>query len=104
MSSSRRVPDTPPAPRNWLTGQPLTYDLTHSDELFFIDSHQRERFLLEGAPHVGAGAPLPPALARFMDPTGQANLTHPDPQAWTLPQELQAASWLVGRTIPDPSP
>jgi protein SCO1/2 len=100
----QKVPDTPPAPRNWLTDQPLTYDLTHSDELFFIDSHQHQRFLLEGAPHVGAGATIPPELAQFMDPTGQSNLTHPDPEAWTLPQELQAASWLVGRTIPDPSP
>lgn len=100
----QKVPDTPPAPRDWLTGQPLTYDLIHSDDLFFVDSHGHERFLLGGAAKVGPGAPIPSALAKFMDAAGHANLAHPDPQAWTLPQELQVASWLVEHPIPDPSP
>jgi protein SCO1/2 len=97
----QKVPDTPPAPRDWLTNQPLTYDLTHSDEVYFIDDSGHERFLLEGAPHLGPGAPIPPVLAKFMDATGQANLTQPDAQAWTLPQELDVASWLLGRRIPE---
>jgi cytochrome oxidase Cu insertion factor (SCO1/SenC/PrrC family) len=95
----QRVPDTAPAPRDWLTGRPLTYDLTHSDEVFFLDPHGHERFLLEGAPHLAAGAPLPATLRHFLDATGRANLIHPDAAAWTLPQELQVLSWLVGRRI-----
>jgi protein SCO1 len=99
----QKVPDTAPAPRDWLTGAPLTYDLTHSDDIFFFDSHGRERFLLQGSPHVAAGAPIPPTLARFMDADGRKNLTDPDPVAWTLPQELQVVSWLADHRIP-PAP
>ncbi len=97
----QKVPDTSPAPRDWLTGKPLSYDLTHSDETFFVDPRGHERFLLEGAPHVAPGAPIPPTLLHFMDATGHANLTHPDPQAWTLPQALQVLSWLTGQHIAD---
>lgn len=95
----QRVPDKPPAPKNWRTGQPLSYDLDHSDELFFIDPDGRERFVLEGAAHVAPDAPMPPALMRFLDATGHRNLTHPDPQAWTLSQELDVISWLLDRRI-----
>jgi protein SCO1/2 len=95
----QQVPDTPPAPRDWLTGTPLSYDLTHSDEVFFLGRGGHERFLLEGAPHVAAGAPLPPTLRRFMDAQGRRNLAHPDSEAWTLPQELQVISWLAGHRI-----
>lgn len=95
----QRVPDQPPAPRDWLTGKPLTYDLTHSDELFFIDQHGHERFVLEGAPHVAAGAPISATLRHFLDGTGRKDLTQPDAQAWTLPQALQVVSWLVGQRI-----
>ena len=95
-----RVADEPPAPRDWLTGKSLTYDLTHSDEVFFIDRHGRERFVLDGAPHVAPGAPLPAALKKFLDDSGRQNLTQPDAQAWTLSQELQVLSWLIGRRIP----
>ena len=99
----QKVPDTPPAPTNWRTGKPLTYDLTHSDELFFFDTTGHERFVLDGAPHVAAGALIPAALRRFMDANGQNNLAHPDPLAWTLPQALQIISWLAGREIPNHS-
>jgi protein SCO1 len=95
----QRVPDTPPGPKDWLTGKPLTYDITHSDELFFVGAQQRERFLLDGAPHVAAGAPIPKSIRAFMDAQGRANIAHPDPQAWTLPQELQVISWLTDHHI-----
>ena len=95
----QKVPDTPPAPKDWLTGKPLSYDLTHSDEVFFIDGQSHERFLLEGPPHVSAGAPIPATLRHFLDAQGNDNLAHPDPQAWTLPQELQVLSWLTGARI-----
>lgn len=96
----QRTPDKPPAPRNWRTGRPLTYDLTHSDEVFFIGADGHERFLLEGAPHVAAGAPIPTTLKNFLDAQGHKNITNPDAQAWTLPQELQVVSWLADKRIP----
>lgn len=94
-----RVADKPPAPRDWLTGKPLTYDLTHSDELFFIDPHGHERFVLDGAPHVAPGAPIPARLWKFLDATGHRHARHPDAMAWTLPQEMQVISWLLDRRV-----
>ena len=95
----KKVPDTPPAPRDWLTGRPLSYDITHSDELFFLDQRSHERLLLEGAPHLAPGTRLPRTLDRFLDATGHRNVTNPDPAAWTLPQELHALAWLTGHPI-----
>lgn len=94
-----RVPDKPPAPRDWLTHKPLTYDLTHSDEVYFVGANGHERFLLEGMPHVAAGAPVPAKLRRFLDAKGRKNLRDPSGTAWTLPQELDVLSWLTGHSI-----
>jgi protein SCO1/2 len=94
-----RVPDTPPYPRNWRTGKPLSYDITHSDEVFFLDKSGHERFLLEGAPHLAPHTSLPRTLAKFLDAHGQRNITHPSKLAWTLPQELQVLSWLTQHHI-----
>jgi protein SCO1/2 len=97
-----KVPDAPPAPTDWLTGQPLTYDITHSDEVFFLGPDQKVRFLLDGAPQVAGGAPIPPALRNFLSGEGHDNIAHPDPDAWTLPQELQVLSWLTDHRIVGP--
>jgi protein SCO1/2 len=91
------VRDAQPAPKDWLTGKPLTYDLTHSDEVFFFDRKGRERYLLEGAAHVAGGAPLPQTLRTFLDASVRANLNHPGSEAWMLPQEMRVISWLAGR-------
>jgi protein SCO1/2 len=96
----QRVPDGASPPRDWLTHAPLRYDLTHSDEVFFFDAAGKERFLLEGVPHVAARAQIPSQLRRFMDGAGRRNVHHPRPGAWTLPQMMQVLSWLVGQNIP----
>ena len=95
-----RVPDHPPLPRDWRTGKPLTYDVIHSDEVFFLDERGRERFLLEGAPHVPSGAAIPAKLYKFMSPSGHRHVTHPSKLAWTLPQALDVLSWLTNHRIP----
>lgn len=87
------------APRNWRTGQLLTYDLVHSDDVIFIDADGHERFALDGAPQVSAGAPIPATLRKFLDADGDHNLTHPDAQSWTLTQELQVLSWLLDKHL-----
>lgn len=96
----QKTKDSPPLPRNWRTGAPLSYDLTHADDVFFLDPNGHERFLLTGVPHVAPGAPIPAALMKFMDAQGHQNLTHPGPDPWTEPEELQAISWLTGHRIP----
>ena len=95
-----KVPDSPPYPRNWANGAPLTYDITHSDEVFALDDTGHERFILEGAPTVSAGTPLPESLRTFLDADGRKALVAPDALAWTLPQELQVLSWLTGSSVP----
>jgi protein SCO1/2 len=96
----QRVPDHPPLPRNWRTGQPLTYDLTHSDEVFFLDERGHERFILDGAPHLAPGTAVPAKLYKFMTRRGHRNVNHPSNLAWTLPQELDVLSWLSDQRIP----
>lgn len=82
----QRVKEGPgPAPRNWRTGAPLTYDVQHSDEVFFLDGAGHERFVLEGVPYA-AGGTVPKALLGFMDAAGKKNLTDPAPTAWTQAQ------------------
>ena len=95
----QKVPDQPPAPKDWLTGKPLTYDLQHSDEVYFVDRHGNERFVLDGAAHLAKGAPIPPRLKSFLDALGRRNLNDPSGQAWTLPQALQVLSWLTGSKL-----
>lgn len=94
-----REPDKPPLPRDWLTGKPLRYDVTHADAVIFLDRRGRERFVLLGSPHVAPGAPIPPQLRNFLSAKGRRNLAHPDAQAWTLRQELSVISWLVGQRV-----
>jgi protein SCO1/2 len=96
-----KVPEQKPAAHDWLTGKPLTYDLTHSDQVFFIDGRGHLRFFLEGVPHVALGAPIPPQLRQFMSSNGKRNLDHPPSGAWGVPQELEVLSWLTNHQIPD---
>ncbi|RNI23241.1 SCO family protein [Flexivirga caeni] len=82
----QRVKEDPgPAPRNWRTGVPLTYDVQHSDEVFFLDAAGHERFVLEGAPYAPTGT-VPKALRKFMDSSGISSLEHPASTAWTQAQ------------------
>ena len=77
-----------PAPRNWRTGQPLTYDVQHSDEVFFLDARGHERFVLEGAPYATKGA-VPQTLYDFMDAQGRGGLQSAPSTAWTEAQAQQ---------------
>lgn len=82
----RRVPDgLGPAPHNWRTGAQLTYDVQHSDEVFFLDTAGHERFVLEGAPYA-AGRTVPKKLRAFMDTAGLKDLAAPAATAWTQAQ------------------
>lgn len=95
----RREPDLPPLPRDWLTGRPLHYDVTHSDAVIFLDRRGVERYLLAGSPHVASGAPIPVELRGFLSGQGRRNLNDPRPGAWTLEEELSVISWLVGQRV-----
>ncbi len=94
-----KVPEDNPPDVNWRTGQKLTYDLDHSDEIFFVDPAGSERFVLEGMGHIAPGTTLPPAMEQYLDAEGKANLDAPASDGWTVPQALQTLSWLMQRPI-----
>ena len=79
------------APRNWRTGRPLTYDVDHGDDVYFIDAHGTERYLLDGQPYV-RGATIPATMERFMSAAGRSNEKSGD---WTSTEALQVIDALT---------
>ena len=92
-----RAPEPSPAAVDWWTNQPEAYDVVHTNGLFFIGPHGRERALIQGGPNLDAT--LPPALTGLLDAQGRQALTHPQ-GAWTVRQALDDLGLLLGRHIP----
>ena len=87
-----------PAPIDWLTGEPLKYDLVHSDVLVFLDPSGHQRFVIQGMVN-GTNAPLTSAERGFLSDKGRANLTDIADASWTEPQGLQVVSWLTKKHL-----
>jgi hypothetical protein len=51
-----------------------------------------------GSPNA-SGAPVAPALRRFLSAQGRADLSHPDASTWTAAEALSPIAWLTGRPI-----
>ena len=66
----QRVGEDRPPGTDWLTGRTLSYDVDHADALLYIDAAGRVRFVVAGAPNA-SGAPVSPALRRFLSAQGQ---------------------------------
>jgi protein SCO1 len=94
----QQVAEGKPAGVDWLTGRPLTYDVSHQDALLYLDASGRERFAVVGSPNA-TGALIAPALRRFLSAQGRADLSHPDPSTWTVAEALSPVAWLTGRPI-----
>jgi cytochrome oxidase Cu insertion factor (SCO1/SenC/PrrC family) len=90
--------DNPPA-IDWLTGKPLTYDLSHTDELFMLGKSGNERFLIDGMPNTQGVAP-PPILDKFLSDEGRDDLAHPDGSTWTAGDASTALAWVLGKHLP----
>jgi protein SCO1 len=93
-----RQPESSPAAIDWWTGKPLTYDVGHSDVMFFLNSHGVERYLITGSPDASA-VPLPAPMATFLDDDGRSNLASPAAGAWTAADIDAVLSWLTGDRI-----
>jgi protein SCO1/2 len=89
--------DGPPA-IDWLTGKPLTYDVSHSDVLIFLDQQGKQRFVMQGAP-LGSNAPLTSGEREFLNDEGHENLANAADGSWTGDQALQVVSWLTKKHI-----
>jgi hypothetical protein len=94
----QRVAEGSPPGVDWLTGKPLSYDITHQDALIYLDASGRERFLVVGSPNANR-ASVAPALRRFLSAQGRADLSHPDASTWTAAEALSAIAWLTGRQV-----
>ncbi|MBA8795415.1 protein SCO1/2 [Friedmanniella endophytica] len=92
----RTKPD--PGATNWRTGAKLTYDVEHSDEVFFCAAGQ-ERFVLEGVPDVPDPSRVPARLRAYLSSTGRGYLQRPPSTSWTVPQALATLSWLTQRRL-----
>jgi protein SCO1/2 len=93
-----KTPEGKPPDTDWLTGKPLTFDVSHTDGLFLLDANGHERILDIGMPNVGGR--LSATLKRLLNDTGRRNLAHPQ-AAWTVRQALDDIGSLLGKQIPE---
>lgn len=89
---------TEEAPLDWMTHQPLAYDVVHSDGFNIIDAKGAEKFI-SGAPPAFHGT-LPSQLNGFLSEEGRATLKKPPANGWTPADALEAISYVSGTSIP----
>jgi protein SCO1/2 len=94
--SYQTVPEEQPAKTDWWTGQPLTYDVDHTDGYILVDAHGHERFVDASAPNIPN---LSAKLRALLDVGGVHDLTHPQPTTWTTADLLASLSWVLGTSI-----
>jgi protein SCO1 len=91
------VPEAQPAKIDWYTGEPLTYDVDHTDGYFLIGPDGRERFSDSNPPNLDGR--LDRKLTSLLNAGGLQNLNQQAKPNWTLPDALASISWLVGQNI-----
>ncbi len=91
---TKKVPQGNPPPKNWRTGKPLTYDIQHSDALFFLGTDGHVRFVIEGTASPTPSS-VPTTLKKFLNDTGAQNLASPSSDAWTSAQADQVLGWML---------
>jgi protein SCO1 len=92
------VPEEQPPKLDWWTGQPLTYDVNHTDGYFLIDASGHERFSDSNPPNLHGH--LGQKLTGLLNAGGLKNLTDQSAPNWTLGEALSSISWLAGQPIP----
>jgi protein SCO1 len=98
-----REKEEKPASIDWFTHRPLTYDVSHSDDLIFLDSSGRERYVVNADPDLQGKLP-PDSLVKILNSEGLRSLYHPDPVGdWTVPQGLSVFSWLLNSHLKAPA-
>ena len=94
--SYQKAPEDQPPKLDWWTGQPLTYDVVHTDGYILIDASGRERFVDAGAPHVPG---LSPKLRSLLGQGALHGLAHPEQPTWTVASALASISWVLGTNV-----
>jgi len=97
-----RTKEPKPPSLDWLTGKPLKYDVTHEDDLFFLDPAGHQRFIVNADPDVQGHNP-PKRLVQFLDSEGLKSLNRPNPVGdWTVSQGVSVFSWLLNQKLAVP--
>ena len=94
----QKIPEEQPPKDDWWTGQPLTYDVEHTDGYVLIDPSGRERFVDATAPNMKGQ--LDPKLTALLDEGGVHELDNPEGPNWTTADALASISWLLGANVP----
>jgi cytochrome c biogenesis protein CcmG/thiol:disulfide interchange protein DsbE len=92
-----RIPQGKPPDVDWLTHKPETFDVAHTDALFFIDPAGQEQIVDEGMPDVGGH--LSNVLRSLLSAQGRKNLAHPE-LPWTSNEALDDVYYMMGKNIP----
>ena len=85
------VPEDQPPKLDWWTGQPLTYDVDHTDGYILIDRQGHERFVDATPPNLHGR--LDQTLTGLLNACGRQNLYHQTTDSWTLSQALASLGW-----------
>ena len=91
------VPEEQPAKIDWWTGQPLTYDVDHTDGYILIDAAGRERFVDASAPDIPG---LSPKLKALLNVGGLHDLAHPCPPTGRSPTRWRRSAGCSAPTSP----
>jgi cytochrome oxidase Cu insertion factor (SCO1/SenC/PrrC family) len=94
----QQVPEGNPPQIDWLTHQPLTYDVDHSDGFIVINPHGVERFVTDAAPDFHGH--IDPTLEQFLSPLGRQHLAHAPKPDWTPADALAALGYSMQRSLP----
>jgi protein SCO1/2 len=86
-----------PPKNDWWTGQPLTYDVAHTDGYILVGANGRERYVDAGAPNMAGH--LSPKLSALLDSGGVHDLQHPQSPDWTVADALASLSWILGTNV-----
>lgn len=91
----QRAQEGPGAPpTDWLTGAPLTYDVTHQDVAVVLGPDLHERWVVSGTPKIASPSTLPSPLQKFLSTTGLSNESAPPEPSWTV-QDLDRTVAIV---------
>jgi protein SCO1/2 len=94
----QQTPQGNPPANDWLTGQPLTYDIDHSDGYALINPAGHEVFANDASPDFHGT--LPAKLKQFLSDQGISHLQHPAQPSWTPSDALTALGWVVKKPLP----
>jgi protein SCO1/2 len=95
-----KTPQSKPPDIDWWTHKPETFDVAHSDGLFFVDQRGHLRIVVLGMPNVHRK--LAARLRSLLSDKGLKNLVRPE-APWTVSEALADLSFLLGRRIPQPA-